>query len=77
MSGIDTIVGGNTPIVSDIGSGNPLPNGAVLGLVWDGSTYQPANRQSDITTQKFFTGPIDPQTVPGVVLATYDQWIPE
>lgn len=73
---INAVIGPAETIVVQVG-GNPLPNGTVIGLMWDAATatYQPANRQADLSAQKFFTGPVNPTTLPGVVLAKYDQWI--
>lgn len=75
---INAVVTPTQPIQTTV-TGNPLPNGTVIGLVWDEktATYQPANRQADTSAQKFFTGPVDPSTLPGVVLAKRDQWIPD
>lgn len=47
--------------------------GAVLR--WDGSDYQPAEFKADTSRNKTFIGPEDPNTISGVVLSTFDQWI--
>jgi hypothetical protein len=45
-----------------------------LAFVWDGSAYQPSEFLTDMTHQKWFTGPVHPATA-GATLAQYDQWI--
>jgi hypothetical protein len=46
-----------------------LPPGALMGYVWDGDSYVP---QPNL---KVFVGPVDPATVPGVVVTDQDQWV--
>lgn len=45
-------------------------------LVWDGSDYVPTRLKAVTNRPKTFIGPADPVSVPGVALASRDQWIP-
>jgi hypothetical protein len=45
-----------------------------IAMTWDGATYQPAALHAVTTRPKVFTGPVDPATVSGVVLALLDTW---
>lgn len=51
--------------------------GVALTLTWDGTQYQPQASVADMTRTKVFIGPTDPETIPGVLLNTRDQWIAE
>jgi hypothetical protein len=51
-----------------------LREGTLLAFIWDGTRYQPEESITDITRQKWFTGPVDPRIV-GAYMAPYDTWI--
>lgn len=71
-------IGQDQVVSSVVGAGTvpgPIAAGALLGLIWDGATYQPAALRNNVSALKLFVGPTDPHTVSGVVLGRYDQWI--